>query len=187
MSKRIALGLFLGLAAVQLYVPISMVAHREWVLKHGEAFRFRVVPIDPYDAFRGRYIALKTEGDEVPAQGKEFLPNKRVYALLKVDEQGWAKISGATFQRPAGVPYLLAKTGYVYGGKVTLRLPMDRYYMEEKAAPLAESVYREHSRNDKKDAYITVRIQEGFPVIEGLFVDGKRIEDFIKTLAPSGK
>jgi hypothetical protein len=54
--------------------------------------------------------------------------------------------------------------------------------MEESAAPLAEKVYREHSRRGKEDAYVTVKIKDGFVVVDGLYVGGKKIEALIKEL-----
>jgi uncharacterized membrane-anchored protein len=69
---------------------------------------------------------------------------------------------------------------YISGDKVYLDLPIDRYYMEEKAAPAAERVYRQHTQRDKQDAYVTVRVKDGFAVIEGLFVGGQKIEDAVR-------
>ena len=63
-----------------------------------------------------------------------------------------------------------------------LEVPLDRYYMEETAAPRAERLYREHNRQGEQDAYVVVRVKNGFPVIESLYVGGEKIEDALKRL-----
>jgi uncharacterized membrane-anchored protein len=180
MKNKLITGLLL-LALVQIYVPLSMIIKRENVLKSGEQFKFRTVPVDPFDAFRGRYVALRIEGDHVTKQGaQDFEKGRSVYAIIEVDDQGFARFDSITLSRPIGKAYIAAKTGYPSGGKVYLELPFDRYYMEEKAAPAAEAAYRQHSQQGKLDAYIVVRVKDGFAVIESLYVGGQRIEDAVK-------
>lgn len=55
--------------------------------------------------------------------------------------------------------------------------------MEEKAAPAAERVYRQFAQRNKQNAYIVVRIKDGFAVIEGLYAGGQKIEDAV-SLSP---
>jgi hypothetical protein len=76
--------------------------------------------------------------------------------------------------------WIMAKVKYVSGDKVFLDLPIDRYYMEEKSAPAAERVYRQFAQRNKQDAYIVVRIKDGFAVIESLYVGGQKIEDAVR-------
>ncbi|MCX5705439.1 MAG: GDYXXLXY domain-containing protein [Candidatus Omnitrophica bacterium] len=181
MKSKLIIGLFLLLALVQIYVPFSMITKREDVLKHGEQFKFKTAPVDPYDAFRGRYVALRIENDHVIKQGVQDFDNGRsVYAIIDLDDQGFAGFSDLTLSRPIGKAYIKAKTGYPSGSKIYLDLPFDRYYMEEKAAPAAEAAYRKHSQQGEQDAYIVVRVKDGFAVIEGLYVAGQRIEDLVK-------
>lgn len=181
MKRPLIIGLFCCLALVQIVTPLSMIAKRESVLKNGEQFKFKTVPVDPYDAFRGRYVALKMEKDRVPIpEGVKLRNGQRVYAHITVDEQGFAEISTVTTSRPQGLPYIQAKVRYVYKNELQLDLPIDRYYMEEKSAPAAEIIYRQHNTRKKQDAYVLVRIKDGFVVIEGLYVGGKRIEEVVK-------
>lgn len=176
MREKIIIGLFLGLVLLQIISPISMIAKRESVLKNGAQFKFKTAPVDPYDAFRGRYVALSVEANKAPKpQGVDLKYDQKVYAQISNDEQDFAKITRITTQKPQGAAYLTAKVSYFSDNEVFLRLPIDRYYMEEKAAPQAEQLYRENNRRGKQDAYVTVRIKNGFAVIEGLYIGGKRI------------
>ncbi len=181
MRNNLLIGLFLCLACVQIITPLSMITNRESILKSGAQFKFKTEPVDPYDAFRGRYVALRIQGNNAPApKGVKLNSGQNVYALISNDEQGFAKITSLTTSRPAGSPYILAKVRYIAGERVVLDLPIDRYYMEEKSAPKAERLYREYSRRGNEDAYVVIRVKNGLVVIEALYVGGKRIEDAVK-------
>ncbi|MFA6379456.1 MAG: GDYXXLXY domain-containing protein, partial [Candidatus Omnitrophota bacterium] len=141
MKKNLILGFFAVLFVVQIAVPISMIVKREDTLKYGTTYRFETEPIDPYDAFRGRYVSLWVRVNKVPnLTGAKFEYAEKVYALLVVDEKGFAQVSEVTTRRPEGSHYLTA-TVASGGSTIALRLPIDRYYMEEGAAPRAEKIY----------------------------------------------
>jgi len=182
MKKTLSiLGLFSCLALIQIAMPVSMIVRREIVLCSGRQFRFRTAPVDPYDAFRGRYVALRIEEGRAPiAGGVKLIRNQKVYAHVKEDDKGFARIVSVGVVRPDGDAYIQAKVKYVRGTEVQLRLPFDRYYMDEKSAPAAEAAYRKHSRRGSKDAYVTVRVKSGFAVVEELYVNEKPILEFIK-------
>ncbi|MFZ2938025.1 MAG: GDYXXLXY domain-containing protein [Candidatus Omnitrophota bacterium] len=180
MRKKLIIGLFFGLILVQITLPLSMIVKRESVLKNGVPFRFKTAPVDPYDAFRGRYVALSVENNKViKPQGVDLIYGQKVYAQIAVDENGFARISTITTKKPQTSTFLIAKAHPV-GDEVFLNLPIDRYYMEEKAAPQAEQIYRKHSVTYKQDAYVIVRIKDGLAVIEGLYIGGQKIEEVLK-------
>lgn len=181
MKSRLIIGLFLCASFIQIVTPISMIAKRESVLKNGEQLKFKTAPVDPYDAFRGRYVALRVEEDYVPViKELKLSSGQTVYALINIDDQGFAKFTTVTTKRPGEKLYLRTKVRYISGDRVYLDLPIDRYFMEEKSAPAAERIYQQHTQRDRQDAYVTVRIKDGFAVIESLYVGGQRIEDAVK-------
>jgi len=181
MKARLMIGLFLGLSFIQIATPLSMIVKREAALKDGEQFKFKTAPVDPYDAFRGRYVALRIEEDGAPAAaGAPLKGGQAVYALLTVDDQGFARIAAVTTVRPRQKSYIQTKVERVIDNIVYVSFPFDRYYMEEKAAPAAERLYLQQNQRGRQDAYVSVRIKDGFAVIENLYVGGKRIEDAVK-------
>jgi len=182
MKKRIIIGLFSCLVLIQIVVPLSMIAKKEAILKNGKQFKFKTAPVDPYDAFRGRYVALRIASDSAPNPGNNFNPGGKVYAHIALDDQGFAVISKVTAKRPKEGDYIKTTTRYRFDsdGKIFLNMPFDRYYMEENAAPAAEAAYRKHSSQGNESAYVTVRIKSGFAVLEELYVGGKPILEFIE-------
>lgn len=181
MKSKLIISLFLCVSFVQIITPLSMIIKRESVLKNGGQFKFKTAPVDPYDAFRGRYIALRLEENYVPAiKETKFNRGQTVFAFIDIDNQGFARFTAATTVRPPDKPYIQTKALHVSGDKVYLDLPIDRYYMEETAAPAAERMYQELTQRGKQDAYVMVRIKDGFAVLESLYVGGRRIEDALR-------
>ena len=56
--KKTLLSVLIITILVQLFVPGYMIWGKYDVLKNGQEVKIKVAPIDPYDAFRGRYVSL---------------------------------------------------------------------------------------------------------------------------------
>ncbi len=61
-TMRIAL--FGAVALLQIGVAGSMVWQHATTLTAGRVWKFRTAPVDPVDAFRGRYVALRFAAEE---------------------------------------------------------------------------------------------------------------------------
>lgn len=184
MKTKSLLFLFAVAVILQLAVPAAMIAKRERVLRDGRAFKFRTAPVDPADAFRGRYVALNLEQNRMAVPlGSDYARGQKVYAVLMEDDAGFATITDLRPERPDTEPYLATRIRYVYNTNAFLDLPFDRFYMEEDAAPAAEKAYWEHSRRTNTAAYIQVRIENGFGVLEDLYLDGTPIQAYLEQQA----
>jgi uncharacterized membrane-anchored protein len=182
MNKKTILILFAIVAVAQLAIPAKMVLERELTLSSGETFKFRTAPVDPYDAFRGRYVSLQTEVERqaIPLESKaKIKPGSRIYVTLSKDGQGFAKAESVGTEPPTEGSYVTAPLRSISGGRARVDFPLDRYYLPEDLAPRAERAYFEHSRGGKRDAYILVRVRSGEAVIEDLYVGGMPIRDFL--------
>ena len=161
--KKWLIPALIAVIVVQLFVPVYMIANRYHTLQTGEEFRFRVNPVDPYDAFRGRYVRLRAPQD-VRGQGR--------YGIITVDADGFAYISSISESRPSSGAYVRSSNS------TRFTLPIERYYMEESLAPRAERLAMR--REPGEEAYVTVRVKNGELVISGLYIDGAAIEDIIR-------
>lgn len=180
MSRTVKLAVFGVVALAQLAVPGWMIAQREMVLERGTPYKFRTAPVDPYDAFRGRYVWLNFEETTVPYTGGGLVPYGRpVYVAIETAEDGFARLTAASQQPPASGDYLRVEGYWYQGDNLSVQLPFDRYYMNEDAAPQAEIAVREHSLVNNRDAYVVVRVLNGQSVLEQLYVADTPIEEFI--------
>lgn len=160
--KKTLLSILIITIFVQILIPSYMIWGKYDVLKNGEEVKIKVAPIDPYDAFRGRYVSLRYDNDlsYEQRQGK--------YGILKIDEEGFATVKKVEREQPEGELYLTSKKDdYFY-------IPLDRYYMEETLAPKAEEMI-----SGEKEAYVTIRIKGDKSVLSGLYIDGKLVEKIL--------
>lgn len=180
-KRKFSFAFFAVLSVFQIAVPVWMIANREMTLRHGKQFRFRTAPVDPYDAFRGRYVALQFEQNTAPVPVEEKLAtNQKVFAEPAEDENGFARIAKISAKRPNDEAYVQCRVNSITDSLVYVRFPFDRYYMDEKLAPAAEAAYREHSRREVRDVYVTVRVKDGNAVLEELYIEGMPIREFLR-------
>jgi uncharacterized membrane-anchored protein len=184
MGRKLRLALFAVAAMVQIAVAGGAIFRSELALRTGEAFRFRIQPVDPVDAFRGRYVAIRFAIDRAPvADDLELGPKKRVFVPIEIDADGFAILGRADVERPAGGPYLRLRTGGIYPDEegnrfVWVSMPFRRYYMDEDLAPKAERAVWGGPRG-QREAYVSVRVRDGVGVIEDLYVDGVPIHQWL--------
>jgi len=185
---------FLVAVCVSFGLPASMIVAQWRTLEEGELVKVRTRPMDPYDPFRGRYVRLGFDSQNLPlGEGIERVERgASVFVVLDIDESGFARFQHVLNTRPNEGNYIRARVRWANEQIVNVRLPFERYYMNEKIAPSAERAYRELNRarlreNSEEisevDAYVLVRVRNGKTAIEGVYIKGERIEDYVKQLA----
>jgi hypothetical protein len=185
MNRMVRIALFVVVAVVQLAVATGAIVKSELALRTGEAFRFRIQPVDPVDAFRGRYVAIRFAVDRAPAPDDlELRRGKFVCVPIEVDEDGFAALGLAELEPPPSGAYLRLRAGGVYPDEdgnryVWISLPFRRFYMDEDLAPEAERAVWA-GRRGQREASIGVRIRHGVGVIEELYIDDVPIHQWLE-------
>jgi uncharacterized membrane-anchored protein len=163
-------------AFAQLAVPGSLIWKREHTLRQGSVWKFRTAPVDPIDVFRGRYVALHFE---VETQEISPPPNSnysdKVFVTLKANAEGFAEIDYVFATKPAGDDFVEAQLS----GKM-VSLPFDKYWVNERDAPAAETAYQNLSRRGNQNAYCSVRVFRGDAAIEQLYLDNQPLRDYLR-------
>ena len=180
MNRSLRMILFLVLALIQLAVPAVMMGQWETTLREGRPYKFRTAPVDPYDAFRGRYVALRVETNTLPYEGQAISSGRKVFVLLSEGADGFARLDSMSLTRPTHSAYLSARILSCYGGQAHLQFPFDRYYMKEDLAPKAEKAYFRASSRTNRTAHIQVRVRDGRAVVEELFIEDVPIGEYLK-------
>jgi hypothetical protein len=175
---RILALVFLAVAAVQVALPAMRIRQYEQTLQGGTAYKFRTRPVDPYDAFRGRYVTLGYDMIYAPWGEKEKPPyGEKVYVLVERGPDGFAQLSKASRKPPTGENWLALKSTDSGGeGLIGVELPFDRFYMTELLAPIAEDAFRRRARA-QLDSFALVRVKNGFGVIEQVYLGDKTIAE----------
>jgi hypothetical protein len=164
--KNYRLILIIILAVIQLAVPAYLVFDKYDTLRNGVEIKLRSYPVDPYDAFRGRYVSLNVNAfsQNMTSADRENKP----YGIIGFDDEGFAVIEELSEKPPERGLYVKSESKYYFS------LPVGRYYMDEKLAPAAEIAVR----GNQSQAYVTARIKKDKLVVSGLYIDGVPIEDY---------
>ena len=188
MNKSILISIFALLVLAQLYVPTSMILEKEDVLSSGQEFKFKTAPIDPHDLFRGKYIYLNFQANEIEVQStKDYVYDENMYAIITKDSNGYAKIQSISKATPSDTEnYVKIRVRNFFGKgnsqRVVVGYPFDRYYMEESKAPVAERAYNELNRDSTQIAYALVSIKNGESVLKDVLINGVPIKEIAKKM-----
>jgi uncharacterized membrane-anchored protein len=186
MNKKLSL-VIIAIAAAQLAVPLSMIWAHERTLREGMVLRFACEPVDPIDAFRGRYIRVSVGAPLAPWMDGD-LPRRHsdpVYAVLDVGEDGHARVIAATSRPPSTGAYVRARNlGLHHADRmIRLELPIERFYLPEHEAPAAEQAYLKSLVGEACGAVVVARVRRGHLVVEDLLIHGASIRSLLRAQA----
>lgn len=174
--------------ALYLAYPAWLIYQQERVLNRGTAYDFPLEPVDPVDAFRGRFLALNFRSQGVPAPAG-LSTGQVIYLTIDTDAQGFARFTQALTEPPAAGDYLKATAGYLDSALVYPQFPdhLLRYYLNEEIAPLAEQRFNElmAERLESGDmeripAYARLRLRNGQALIEQLYFEDRPLREYLK-------
>ncbi|MDF2571604.1 MAG: hypothetical protein K0R55_3208 [Sporomusa sp.] len=177
-NKKLLLFIFIVVGVLQAVVPLYMAWRWENILQTGRQFYWQTAPVDPYDAFKGRYVELSFKENTAPIiDDVNLVAGQMVYAIIDENAEGKAYISRVSVNRPEQGSYIKGKA-YANGhDTVHFILPFTRYYLPEDLAPAAEDAYR---KSAGKTGVAAVRIKDGYGVIEQLYIGDKTLYEFLR-------
>jgi len=176
-----------------LFHPVRTILRFSFPSVKGKVFRFPVTAYDPYDPMRGRYVRLNLNDFErnirLPKKNRnlKFRNRQNIFAVLEPGQDGTAKIVDLVSERkeiPAGKMFLPVEflwSHQEYDAKTRkhrnrwthhIRLPFNRFYLNEKKAPEAEKMLQDR----KSKAELTVIIYpDGVYQVKDLVINGKSV------------
>lgn len=179
MKPRPRAALLVALAVAQLAVPAWAILSNERILRHGETFRFRAVPVDPYDPFRGRYVALRLAPNTAAAEEEEGAAiswGDTAYAPLGRDAEGFATLGPLRREPPPTGAFLTVEVTDRTEEGWTVELPFDRYYLRDDLAPDVErAFFALAADDDAAPSWLEVRVLAGRGVGARLYVGGRPV------------
>jgi uncharacterized membrane-anchored protein len=136
----------IGAVVFQFLVLAYMVAERELVHKFGRVVYLRTMPIDPQDHFRGDYVRLNYEISNVGRQmwqdglkdrkkdeyswrgsGKD----ERIYAVLKVGEDGLGELEYITDRKPGGEFFIRGRLKNTWDNVIHATYGIEAYFVQQ--------------------------------------------------------
>jgi uncharacterized membrane-anchored protein len=184
MNRRLLFTIALIGLAAQFGIMGHMILRRELTLRYGRVCRFLTAPVDPYDAFRGRYVALDIAEANRALCDREYARGERIYAVIGTGTNGLSVIERLAPRPDAEAVCIKARVLSCWeedrrlpagNYRVRYALPFDRFYMDEKLAPEAEKAYRDTNVRGRQEGVVVVRVWRGLGVIEDLELGGRSI------------
>ncbi len=184
MSKKTLTTVFVLTALIQLFVPAWMIYSVTIGMEKGMEIKLRTVPVDPNDAFRGKYISLRYEVEThlypYVSSGSTSKTNQ-YYVTIKEDSTGFHVFDQVLTEKPEDTDiYFKVRDRSYYKkthGIVKIDIPCDKYYMAEFMAKKAEISYRQAIK-DKKDVYAVLRVYKGKITLQDVYVEDEKIADY---------
>jgi hypothetical protein len=184
---RPALAIFAAAVLGQWLVPLFGVWQHERVIARGVPLKIRCAAPDPYDPFRGRYLAVRPEESRVPKPAG--MPDKGtapVWATLVAGDDGLSRIESLSLEPVTGphVIRLVAKwqDRNDDGEMVFVEWPFDRLYLNERLALGADKLVAERFR-ESQNMVAEIRLLEGRAVLTDVLIDGVSIREVVKQQA----
>ncbi len=175
---------FVVMLLAQWFVPGQMIFEQEDVLGTGTAYKFRTQPIDPNDPFRGKFIVLNYEMNQVTHADSLLTWRDPIYVYIANDSLGYAKATHASSTLlDTDQDYVMATVNSNYNGTLHFDLPFNKHFMNEDKAYDAERAVWDINRN--RDSvpsvcYGRVFVKEGVAILDDVFIDDISIQKYVE-------
>ncbi len=181
MNKLLITFGFIVMVLAQWFVPGQMIYQQEQVLNEGTPYKFRTVPIDPNDPFRGKFIVLNYEMDKVKKPSEEVEYDEDIYVYIETGKDGFAIATHASIKAmDTDQDYVIVKSNGVYEDSLNFSLPFNIHYMDEGKAYNAEVAVREATRDSLLDnCYGLVYVKGDRAVLSDVFINEVPIKDYV--------
>ena len=185
-GKQLIWSAFFLTVLLQWSIPVQMIWSAVKISNDGILYKFKTVPVDPGDPFRGKYITLNFGEThlKIPTDRK-LSSGQNVYVSFSTDQFGFAKIEMIGEAKPQRLDYLATTINFITehndSATVHINYPFSRFYLDEYDAPAAENIYLESAADPRQTTYALVRILNGSAVIKDVFVNDSSIKEMIRT------
>ncbi len=180
--------LFVIVMAVYLWFPWNMIRQQERILRLGTPLKLALEPVDPYDAFRGRYIQLWYGQWRTPYADEAPQYSEVAWVTFRPDSLGFYRPDSIHQEPPLNRIAIRTTVSYTdtHTQEVILLTPesLRYYYLNDEIAPLAESTFRDLTirpeNHDKVNAYALVKVLGGEARIEEVYFQDVPVGEYVR-------
>lgn len=191
---------FIGFAAIILLIPIYIVWSSENILADGTLYKFRLQARDPFDPFRGNYLRINYDTNNIPTEDT-FERGDEAYVTLGTDSLGFAYFKEVFKSRPSSGDFMEttilsfyedfsgnafvvnpdeAQRNAAARNSVSIKVPnnMSKYFINEDFALKGETALAEY----REDLYVGVRVLDGESRLQDIYVKGQPLMKFLEKM-----
>lgn len=173
MDKR--MKLLIAAFAVPVLILFGICYRPFLTLLNGDEIVLQTKPIDPTDLFRGDYVILRYEAEEIPEKlveqevfdaQRKWRSETEVYVLLE-EKNGVHVPVNVTLRKPDRGLYIKGELNYIGTNRednevAFIRYSLDRYYVEDNTGTEWEKASRQG------DILAKVKISNGYAILTGI-------------------
>lgn len=161
-SRREIKRLTITLVVLFLIVG-TFILYLSWPLLAGKTIILATRPVDPFEPFRGQYMAINYEISSIPfIEG--FKEGNKVYVILKPDESKIWRYEGATLTKPSQGIFIAGVVESVYVEDMRVRYGIEQFFFERNADLPTRNITVEAKVDDSGQARISNLLYNGKPV-----------------------
>jgi len=159
MNERQRLGF--GLGGLFLVIAVFII-YLSWPLMTGTEVVLDTRPVDPFDIFRGQYMAIRYDISSLPAP-IDATPGDTVYVSLIQNGSVWS-YAGASLSRPDGL-FIKGRVTNVYGDTMNVEYGIEQYFFEKSAEVPTSNITVKAKIGGDGTARIVELLQNGKPAV----------------------
>ena len=185
--------IFIAYAALILLIPVYIIGSSESILSNGKEYKFRMQGRDPFDFWRGDYLNITIDCNDIPTSKNDWKQGDKVYLKIDVDDEGYAYFSEALDKAPTKGDYIISKVGNVFNtgvfsvlfgrrsdrnGTVDVERPNNivKYFINEEYAEKGE----EALVDARGQSVAVVRVKNGNCRLQDVLIDGTPIMKYLE-------
>jgi uncharacterized membrane-anchored protein len=173
-----------AMGTIQILLLTGMLFQLENTRNQGDLFRLELNAYDPYDMFRGNYLALSFKEDRIKTPLGPLQWNEKFYVKLINDKNtGFARPVEVARTFPGGDNWVKVNNS---GGSVmeeddTMLLfsfMQERYFMSEVKIKKAEQALRSATADSNRKCWAEMRVKNGITILTDVKIDGKSLRNW---------
>ncbi len=171
MKKNRLMWLLAAIIILQLSLPIYTIVKEEKNLSNGISIRLKVLPVDPHDPFRGKFLNLRFDNSLIVDSIDDSI--EIYYLTFKQDTTGIWTLDSAQKDEPGGYFLRTKLLSVDDDDKITtayFNIPFNRYYTNELLVKEYERIVNE-ALNDSIDIVTaSIKLGRGNATLEELYI-----------------
>jgi len=172
---------FILMSLILILLPLKLVWDQEKILENGKTYHFKLIPFDPTDPFRGKFITLRFAENQVyNSNDISFKIGEKAVAILS-ESNNYAQIIDLQKTAPnIGNNYLYVIIKSIDNQQITFDLPFNKYYFNESKTDSINNILQSSLENINADNYAVVIVKNGMGTLQTIYINNKNIKDYFK-------
>ncbi len=156
--------------AASLAILLGLIFYLAFPLWFGRTIILDTVPIDPFEPFRGQYLAIRFNISTIPSADIQKIgaePGDSVFVILMPDKDGISQYAGVSPEKPAVGEALAAIKGnvqYSEFGQTTISYGIEQFFFERGAEFLLTNMAVEAKVDSRGRARVVQLLHNNKPI-----------------------